>query len=272
MEFKALFVPRTVRCRDLTKMLRVMRLTTLIVLIACLHASARSVAQSVSFRGKDVPMLQVFLAIKQQTGYVVFYNVDDLKIAHPVTLDVKDVLLADFLDICLKDQPLRYSIENKTIFITLKASSPTGQPGDTTTPSKLSQVVQVHGTVFTESGEPLSGANVTNMETQKGTITNARGEFSLSGVSINNTLIISFIGYAPQRIIIKEATNLKIHLKVAKNELDKAIVQAYGTTTQRLATGNIGTVTAEQIARQPVMNPIEALQGEVPGVVITNTT
>ena len=269
MEFKALFVPRTVRCRDLTKMLRVMRLTTLIVLIACLHASARSVAQSVSFQGKDVPMLQVFLAIKQQTGYVVFYNVDDLKIAHPVTLDVKDVPLADFLDICLKDQPLRYSIENKTIFITLKASSPTGQPGDTTPPSKLSQVVQVHGTVFTESGETLSGANVTNMETQKGTITNARGEFSLSGVSINNTLIISFIGYAPQRIKIKDDANLKIYLKVAKNELDKVVIQAYGTTTNRLQTGDISTVTAAQIERQPVMNPLLALQGEVPGMTVT---
>ena len=42
----------------------------------------------------------------------------------------------------------------------------------------------------------------------------------------------------------------------------RVVIQAYGTTTQRLSTGNIATVTAAEIERQPVMNPIEALEGK----------
>ena len=42
-------------------------------------------------------------------------------------------------------------------------------------------------------------------------------------------------------------------LDVADNELDKVVIQAYGKTTQRFATGNIVKVTAEEIERQPVM-------------------
>ncbi len=45
--------------------------------------------------------------------------------------------------------------------------------------------------------------------------------------------------------------------------MDKVVVQAYGTTSQRLATGNIGTVTAEEIEKRPVMNPLLALQGKI---------
>ena len=114
-------------------------------------------------------------------------------------------------------------------------------------------------------------ANVTVKETEKGTITNASGEFELSSVAVNSTLFVSYVGYASEQVKVKDGATSKIYLKEAKNQLDKVVVQAYGTTTQRLATGNIGTVTAEQIARQPVSNVLEALQGQVPGVIVTNS-
>jgi TonB-linked SusC/RagA family outer membrane protein len=60
-------------------------------------------------------------------------------------------------------------------------------------------------------------------------------------------------------------------MEPATNELDKMVVQAYGTTSQRLATGNIGVVRAEDIAKQPVMNPLLALQGRVAGLIVTQT-
>ncbi len=60
-------------------------------------------------------------------------------------------------------------------------------------------------------------------------------------------------------------------MEEAINKLDQIVIQAYGTTSERLNTGNIGTVTAKEIENQPVLNAIEALQGKIPGVIVTPT-
>src|SRR5581483_11409147 len=99
------------------------------------------------------------------------------------------------------------------------------------------------GVVYNEAGQPLSGANVVIKETGKGVTTNAKGEFQIMAPS-TSTLIISYIGYAPQLIKISEEKAIQVYLKITKNQLDKVVVQAYGTTTERLNTGSIVTVSA----------------------------
>ncbi|MBZ4189321.1 SusC/RagA family TonB-linked outer membrane protein [Niabella beijingensis] len=138
--------------------------------------------------------------------------------------------------------------------------------------SQNNTALTVSGTIRNTAGEPLSGASVTNTRTGKGTVTNASGAFTINEVREKDKLRISYIGYAAQTVTANKDNPLNIVLKDATNELDKVVVQAYGTTSQRLATGNIGVVRSEDIAKQPVMNPLQALQGMVPGVVVTNTS
>jgi hypothetical protein len=59
---------------------------------------------------------------------------------------------------------------------------------------------------------------------------------------------------------------------VVQNELDKAVVQAYRATAQRLTTADIGTVTVEEIERVPLMNPLLALEGKVAGLNVNMTS
>lgn len=129
----------------------------------------------------------------------------------------------------------------------------------------------VSGTVINHRGEPLANANVT-IKSGRGTVTNAQGKFSLKNVSDDDDLSVSFIGYARQTIPVKRKSTFRIALQPAKNELDEVVVQGYGITSKRLATGNITTVSAEEIEKHPVTNPIRVLQGLVPGAVITNAT
>jgi len=133
-------------------------------------------------------------------------------------------------------------------------------------------VIRLRGVVLTEAGVPVQGANVTIKQTEHGTITNAKGEFELSAVVPGSTLIFSYVGYAPQSFEVKDGSQVQINMKVASNELDKAVVQAYGLTTQRLTTSDIGKVTAQDIERQPVMNPLLALQGKVAGLDVNMTS
>jgi TonB-linked SusC/RagA family outer membrane protein len=247
------------------KLLLVMRITSAILLISALHVSATGIGQTVSYSGKNVPLEQVFTAIKQQTGYVFFYKLPDLEGAKPVTVDFKNVPLEAALQKILQNQSLSFSIQGNTIFITLKTPTTVLQSVDSLPPHPA-KTVKVHGTVLNESGQPLAGANITVKKSGHGTTTNAKGEFELSNVPVNGVLIISFVGYAAQEIKVKDDIFQQIHLKPASNELDKVVIQAYGTTTQRLTTSDIATVTSAEIERQPVMNPLLALEGKVAGL------
>ena len=251
-------------------MLKAMKITTAIVLMAALHVSATGVAQKISFSGENVPLTKVFNAIEEQLGLGVLMPHDLLIRSRPVTIRLVNGNLEELLQRCFAYQPWRliYTMTGHTIYISEQLTPP-AQSDLARQPPKT---IKVHGAVYDEAGVPLAGANVTIKETGLGTITNAKGEFELQGVTIGNTVTISFIGYTTESIKIKSESSIKFYLRVAKDELDKVVKQAYGVTTHRLTTGDIGTVSAEEIARQPVMNPLQALQGEVPGVVVTNTS
>ncbi len=92
-------------------------------------------------------------------------------------------------------------------------------------------------------------------------------EFSkLNNLTPEDELLVSFIGYQTKVIRAGDKDYISIQLDIASNELDIAIIQGYGITTRRLTTGNIAKVTAAEIERQPVMNPLLALQGRVAGL------
>ena len=249
------------------QLLRAMKLTIFLLIAGYLHVSAAAFGQTVSISGKDMPLEKVFTIIKKQTGYVFFYDYSIFQNAKNVTLDLKDADIEEVMKACLRDQGLEFSITNKTISVVRREEKSIRKEGPG--PEKT---VKAQGAVYNESGQPLSGANITIKETGRGTITNAKGEFQLFDVPVNGTLVVSYTGYAAQKLKIKDGSSIQVYLSIAKNELDKVVVQAYGTTTQRLATGNIATVTAEQIERHPVMNVLQALQGQVPGVVVQQTS
>lgn len=252
------------------KLLLIMRLTTAILLIGTLHLSAKGISQTVSFSGSNVPLVKVFAAVKEQTGYVFFYKLPDLQDAKPVTVNLKDTPLQEALEKILTGQPLQFSIQGNTVFITLKELQAAIPPANL--PEALPPQGEIHGVITNAQGVPLAGANVIIKRTKRGVQTNAKGEFNLKNVYPDDVLMISFIGYTTQSIKVGSGKEFSLVLEIATNELDKVVVQAYGTTTQRLATGNISTVTAKEIERHPVMNTLEALYGKVPGMVISQTS
>src|ERR1700761_4992237 len=114
--------------QSLTKILLVMKLTIALLVVGLLSAHAKTFSQTVTFSGKNVTMDKVFDVIQTQTGYNVFANKDLLQEIKPVTIYAKDMPLKDFLDAVLKNQPIDFVIENKTIFIKEKNAPPAMAP------------------------------------------------------------------------------------------------------------------------------------------------
>ena len=71
-----------------------MKLMMVILTFALLQVSAEGTAQNVSFSGKNVPIEQVFSAIKKQTGYLFFYRTDDIAKSKPVSVQLKNVTIS----------------------------------------------------------------------------------------------------------------------------------------------------------------------------------
>lgn len=134
------------------------------------------------------------------------------------------------------------------------------------------QTLTVTGRVIDDRGQPLPGATVTVKGAATGVTADDQGIFTLHGIKSDDLLIVSSIGYETQEVIPRRDKSYTIVLKRKVNELDETIIRAYGTTTRRLNTGSIGKVTAEEIERQPVSNPLAALEGRVPGLVVTQSS
>ena len=102
---------------------RIMRLTFILIMVTLMNVYSNGYSQKVTLTGKHAPLEEFFSTIKQQTGYVFFYDLNLLKTAKPVTLKVVDTELSQVLDLLFEDQPLDYSIENKTIVISERMSA-----------------------------------------------------------------------------------------------------------------------------------------------------
>ncbi|MBB5436923.1 TonB-linked SusC/RagA family outer membrane protein [Pedobacter sp. AK017] len=243
-----------------------MRLTILLLTIAILQVSASSFAQRVTLNLKKTPLERVFKEIRKQTGFDFFYTDNLLSGAKAVTLNIKNLPLEEALEQCLKGQALSFSIDNNIIVVQSKPMEP--------------QMVQARakkmltGKVFAEGNLPFAGVVVrekANPHNQ--TVTNRAGEFSITVDGDDAVLQFSYIGYDPLEFKLREIKEpLIVNMKMSLNDLDQVQVTAYGTTTKRLNAGNITTITAKDIEKNPVNNVMEALQGKVPGLFIQQVT
>lgn len=131
--------------------------------------------------------------------------------------------------------------------------------------------ITVSGTVTDSQGQSMPGANVILKGTTTGVQTDFDGNYSLSDVPSNGTLVFSYIGFSSQEISINGQTTINVSLQEDTQTLDEVVVIGYGTQQKEDITGSIEVVTGDEVARQPNANPLSSVQGRVAGVNITNS-
>ncbi len=142
---------------------------------AFLNVSANGLAQTtVSFSGKNVPLVKVFTAITEQTGFSVAYSINILDNDLTVSVDAVNQPMKEFLEDVFERTPLKWSIKNTTIFVSRKAAANSERQTKTTAPP-----LEIKGRVETETGEALTGVSVMIKGSNKGTVTDNNGQFSL---------------------------------------------------------------------------------------------
>jgi len=150
--------------------------------------------------------------------------------------------------------------KSKTIFIKEKIPIKT---------LNFQKTITVTGTVADQNGTPLPGASIVVKGTTNGTQSDFDGNFSIEEVDENAVLIVSYIGFTTQEIVLNKRTTLTVVLQENAAGLDEVIVVGYGSQRKADITGSVVRVTTEKTANLPNSNVLQAIQGQVPGLNVT---
>lgn len=129
----------------------------------------------------------------------------------------------------------------------------------------------VTGKVTDATGTPLPGVNIIIKGSTLGTTTDTNGAYTLEA-NTTDVLVVSFIGYKTQEVSVGSQTSLDISLEEDVSTLDEVVVVGYGEQKKKLITGANVQVAGETLQKQNQLNPLQALQGQAPGVSITSTS
>jgi len=276
MNFYTLFNSVRFKRGTLLKTILVMKLIILLTTVVCLHVAAAGYAQKITLNEKNASMETVFKDIRKQSGYIIFFDKSLLNNLAPVNIKVTNAGLQETLIKCLEDQPLTFTIVDNTIIIKEKEPSFLDNVKNKVA-TLFALPANVNGRVVDSLGQPVVGANVSLSIKgyAYGTVTDIKGEFHFNKLQQGRyTLLVTYIGYSKLEKIVEmngKDLTLSLVMRNSTSSLDQIQIIAYGTESKRFSVGSVSTVTAEEIEKQPVTNPLLALQGQAPGLVITST-
>lgn len=132
-------------------------------------------------------------------------------------------------------------------------------------PAFAFQQQPITGTVTDASGT-LPGVSITIQGTTQGTFSDENGYYSIKA-NQNDVLVFSYLGYKTVEIAITDSTVIDVVLEQDAITLDGVVINAgYYSVKDRERTGSIARITAKDIEKQPVSNPLAAMQGRMAGV------
>ncbi len=250
--------------RYLKKISLLMKLTILLLVAIFTQVSANSFAQKISLRETNTPLTKVFKKISDQTGYDFFVTGSMVKSARPVTINVVNAELNDVLVAIFKNQPVSFTITEKTIVVAPKEA-----------PDQVSRTtldIPLQGTVTDEKGQPLAGATVRVVNTILYSYTDDGGRYNLPAVQPTDSISVSYLGYRTQVISINSRTEINITLQISISSLaqvDVSVSTGYQVLSKERATGSFGKPDMQVFSQRVGSNDIVSrLDGLVPGLTV----
>lgn len=137
----------------------------------------------------------------------------------------------------------------------------------------FSQNLTITGKVVSADEQlPIPGATVMMKGTTTGTVTDIDGNYTLPLPQRQGTLVVSFVGYKTQEIVIDNRSIVNVTLETDLSDLEEVIVIGYGEVKKSNVTGSIVSVDVRDLSKVPTTNVMESLQGRLPGVDITRSS
>ncbi len=251
-----------------------MKLTLILTIVSLFQIHAHTYAQNKKFsiRMSDVTIEQVVNFIESNSDFKFLINRNDVDLNRKVSIQVENEPIKKILDSLFRGTTVEFEVLKKQIV--LRKGREDRRSASSTLQTSISPPIQyqVNGKVTDSEGVPLPGANIVEKGTTNGTTADFDGDFSISVADGNAILEVSYIGFATKEILLNNRTNLTITLAESAAGLDEVVVVGYGTQKRSDVTGSVASVKGEAISKQGTVNASQALQGQVPGVTVVNTS
>ena len=245
-----------------SKLILMMKLTMILLTVTCLSLSAKVFSQKITLSEKNVSLISVIKKIESKSGYQSFYDAKLLKNIGMVTINLKDVTVAEALEQILKDKPLEFDIVDDVFIIKKKIK------GGINLPVVFDKIT---GRVIDEKGLPIPGVSVKIKNTNTGTVTDNDGKFQLN-VSKGDILLFTYIGYAAKEITYTNQSLIEVSLNVVSNQMTDVVVIGYGSQKRQDVTGAVSSIKSADLNLGTSSNFLQTIQGKATGIqVIQNT-
>ena len=249
------------------RIVKIMKLTTLILLASTMMVSASLYSQTtrVSLKFREISYAELFQEIENQTEFRFAFSSSKLDPGQKVGIDVEKKTLEEILDKTLPEG-VAYEIIDRYVVImnaSEKTSTVVSQPQRS-----------VSGKVTDKSGAPLPGVSVVIKGTLQGTTTNTEGTYNISNLPPNATLVFSFVGLRKQEVEVGNQSSISIAMEDEAVGIDDIIVIGYGTARRQDYAGSVSSVKVEgtPVSLIPNLNALESLKGNVAGLNIGAVT
>lgn len=258
------------------RILRIMRVTMFLFFLSIMFSHADTIhsqEMKLSLHLKSTTVQEACREIENQTGLVfVFADNTEEAMSKKVDIRVNKQSISNIMDDLLLDTELDYKILEKQVVIYNEEKKVAHLGISENISEKIQQQKKtITGKIIDNNGKAIIGANIVEVGTTNGTVTNIDGYFSLQ-VEENSELIISYIGYLPQKISVSGKTEFSIVMQEDLQDLEELVVIGYGSMKKSDLTGSVASVKGDLLNSIAKVNIQSALQGRVAGVQINQSS
>jgi len=215
---------------------------------------------------RNTPLTEALKILEDQGEYSFFYS---------SALPDRDALVS----VKAKDKPINYVmdriLEGLRISYDISADKQItlyGKTGPATEESPQNPRKTVSGVVLDDEGMPVMGGVVRIVGTNKGTVTDSKGKWSIELDDDAAALEFSSMGFNPQTINVDGRSTINVVMKPDVEFLEEVVVVGYGTQKKVNLTGSVSMIGSDEIAARPISSLASGLQGLLPGVTVVNPT
>lgn len=249
---------RLVKCRSF---FHVMSLTLILTLSSLSGYGAKAVRDTISLNLQEVKLERFVEVMKQKTGLNFLYNSLLFKDAKPISVTANGENWESVLRRVLEKEGFTYDVKDEIVVIKRKVEN------------DHNKFVIVKGKVIDSKKEPLPGVTVLLKGMTIGTVTDSKGNFSIRVPQGVDSLIVSFIGMQTEYLKLeKDKLEYTVVMKEDVTQLGEVVVTGYQEFDRSRMAGSVSSIKAEDLHFSGTNTLEQALQGRLPGVVITNTS
>lgn len=243
------------------KCFRIMKLTALFLLIGLMQVSASLYSQTtmLTLEMRNKKVVEVLEEIEKQSEFRFAYSSELIDLERKVSVELNERNIEETLNVIFDGTGVKHVVYDRHIMLY-------PQEMDSYSESVSQQQNTITGKVTDESGQPLPGVTVVIKGTTQGTVTDMDGNYSISNIPENATLVFSFVGMKSQEKQVAGNTSINVAMQEETFGIEEVVAIGYGTQKKINITGAVDVISNEQIQNRQSPTVSQLLQGQVPSL------